>query len=209
MSAVSVTVSFNVQVGKDGLASEVIVKMLEPFAKCLALTNDGRLKKEITTNVFVYIMKQSDVVLEEEMKSEGDNGEGETGEEEQEGEEEEKLAGAESGENGEAEQAASDREEDEDEDADIMGNDADDVDMDFDAAKDPRAGGVDVVLPQLRPDFSKLAEMMFQVASEKKIRPKNRNPMYKLVKRSVSSFHRSRSNIQLIHLFVYATDSAM
>ena len=50
-------------------------------------------------------------------------------------------------------------------------------------AKDPRAGGVDVILPQLHPDFAKVAEMLLAVSSDKSVRNKNRQPIVRLVKR--------------------------
>ena len=49
-------------------------------------------------------------------------------------------------------------------------------------AKDPRAGGVDVVLVQLKPNYAELADMLFRIASDKAVRPKNRKSLYNLVK---------------------------
>ena len=42
--------------------------MIEPFAKCLAKSNDYRLKKDIHQFVFSYLIKQSDEGIEYEEK---------------------------------------------------------------------------------------------------------------------------------------------
>ena len=47
---------------------------------------------------------------------------------------------------------------------------------------DPRAGGVDVVLPQLKVDYSELAEKLVQAGGQKSVRPKNRKIAYSLAK---------------------------
>ena len=88
----------------------------------------------------------------------------------------------------EAEQEAGNNDQEDDEE---IGEDEEDENMDMDGdensfnwgAKDPRAGGVDVVLPQLCPDFAKVAEMLLTAASEKSVRNKNRQPIHRLVKR--------------------------
>merc|ERR1712071_52967 len=68
---------------------------------------------------------------------------------------------------------------DEDEELDM-----DEAESNFNwGAKDPRAGGVDVILPQLHPDFAKVAEMLLAVSSDKSVRNKNRQPIVRLVKR--------------------------
>lgn len=88
-----------------------------------------------------------------------------------------------------------DKAEENDEDAEEPGDDggeSDNGEMEEEGgnpdwgAKDPRAGGVDVVLPQLQPSYSDLANMFFQMASEKTVRSKNRKAMYRLVQWQVS-----------------------
>lgn len=168
--------------------------MLEPFAKCLATSNDFRLKKEIRQQVFTYLIKQSDEALDYEASgAENPNQQirnfNDTGVkkrkhrkkkvEESESEEEEVEEEA------EAEQQV---QQDEEEDAEIGGSDDGDDAMEVEesnvdwGAKDPRAGGVDVVLPQLKPDYAELADMLFRIASDKAIRSKNRKSLYHLVK---------------------------
>lgn len=166
--------------------------MLEPFAKCLATSNDQRLKKEITQHVFIYLIKQTDEALEYE------NNEFEIEKFlPQEKVKSSKRRKAVANANQEAEEAESEKAEAEaeavGEDDEEMGQDDEDDDLDMDAdaeegnfnwgAKDPRAGGVDVVLPQLNPDFAKVAEMLLEVASDQSVRNKNRQPIHRLVKR--------------------------
>lgn len=181
--------------------------MLEPFAKCLAFSQDFRLKKDVRQYVFTYLIKQSDagIAYDEEdaarssrLRREANNPtkkrksvpkskEEPTMEDKDESsEEEEEEEPAE-----EVEEEAEEEIEDEDEDEDL--DNADDVDEpDEDmaeieesnpdwGAKDPRAGGVDVVLPQLKLDYNKLADMLFKLGSDKSVRAKNRKAMYHLV----------------------------
>ena len=204
------------QAGGENLASSVILKMLEPFAKCLATSDDHRLRKEITQHVFIHLIKQSDAGVEEEEKaklnsrkgrkpkpdegaptaeaSEKDSNasEDKNTEESQNTEEEEsevQTTAAEPKDKEDVQEAAavesdSDLEDanepDGDDDEDDDGDDKMEIDWD---AKDPRAGGVDVVLPQLYPDYSQLADMLFKEASQTNVRTKNRQPIYRLVKR--------------------------
>merc|ERR1712136_547234 len=178
--------------GGDDLNSPTILKLLEPFAKCLATSNDQRLKKEITQHVFIYLIKQTDEALEYE------NNEFEIEKFlPQEKVKSSKRRKAVANANQEAEEAESEKAEAEaeavGEDDEEMGQDDEDDDLDMDAdaeegnfnwgAKDPRAGGVDVVLPQLNPDFAKVAEMLLEIASDQSVRNKNRQPIHRLVKR--------------------------
>merc|ERR550534_3396124 len=183
--------------GGDNLNSPTILKLLEPFAKCLAVSNDQRLKKEITQHVFIYMIKQTDEALEYEnnqfeiekflpnvnVKSSKKKSQAKSLEVEEAEKEEEEVEDEE-----EAEQEAGNNDQEDDEE---IGEDEEDENMDMDGdensfnwgAKDPRAGGVDVVLPQLCPDFAKVAEMLLTAASEKSVRNKNRQPIHRLVKR--------------------------
>merc|ERR1711874_229982 len=47
---------------------------------------------------------------------------------------------------------------------------------------DPRAGGVDVTLPQLKVDYQGLAELLFTVGSSNGVKKSNREILYKLGK---------------------------
>ena len=50
-------------------------------------------------------------------------------------------------------------------------------------AKDPRAGGVDAIIPQIKPNYSQIADMLFEMASEKSVRAKNRKAIYDIVRK--------------------------
>lgn len=185
--------------------SHVVIKMLEPFAKCLAVSQDFRLKKEIRQHIFTYLIKQSDAGLaydeEQEVKAlkrkmlarrperrrknkksrreevvddEVEDDEAEEADEQE--EQEEEAAEDEEIEAGDEDGASDVEGEEHDEDIAEM----EEPNLDW-GAKDPRAGGVDVVLPQLKPDYNKLADMLFKQASGKEVRSKNRRGMYQLV----------------------------
>ncbi len=173
--------------------------MMEPFAKCLATSNDYRLKKEVYQHVFTYLIKQSDEALEYEArglekeaivsmsdakakrKKARKNRKNGTVEVEEEPEKENQDEGNEE-KMEEDEEAEADEEEADGDGEDEMEMEESNYDW---GAKDPRAGGVDVVLPQITPDYNQLAEMLFQVASDKKVRAKNRKALYDLIKKWV------------------------
>lgn len=171
--------------------------MLEPFAKCLATSNDYRLKKDVFEHVFTYLIKQSDEALEYEakgiekaaivsmsdVKNNRKKGRHSKKVVEADVEEEEKENQDESVEE-QVNEDASDQDDDDDGD-DNMEMEESNYDW---GAKDPRAGGVDSVIPQIRPNYSELADMLFQMASEKTVRSKNRKAMYDLVKKYVPFF---------------------
>ena len=48
--------------------------------------------------------------------------------------------------------------------------------------KDPRAGGVDVTIPQLRVDCAALAEALFEAGGEKGVGQAHRTALYRLTK---------------------------
>lgn len=169
--------------------------MLEPFAKCLATSTDGRVKKEVFEHVFRYLMRQSDEALEYEakgierearlsmrdVKPKRKKGRKSTQTTESVSEEEEKENQDENVEEGT-------REEGSDDDVDDAGSDGDE-DMEMEesnfvwGAKDPRAGGVDAFIPQMRPNYGELADLLFKMGSEKSVRPQNRKGLFDLVQK--------------------------
>lgn len=48
--------------------------------------------------------------------------------------------------------------------------------------KDPRAGNVSVTLPQLKPDFTKLSDLLFKIGSDQKVSSSKRTLLYDLTK---------------------------
>jgi len=87
------------------------------------------------------------------------------------------------------EEASSDEDDDDDEideGDDASGDEENNVivedDEDFlmdETVKDPRAGKVDVVLPQLQPDFEKLADALFLAGSAKEVAKQQRDRLYR------------------------------
>ncbi|KAI9550432.1 hypothetical protein GHT06_001712 [Daphnia sinensis] len=179
--------------GGEELSSSTISKMFETFAKCLANSNDYRLKKNVHQHVFTYLIKQSDEALEYEelgldkqaiiSMSDAKANRKKSNEikkkirsffvqnEQNEETEEEinpysEIDGVEDADDGE--------------DEDAMEMEASNFDW---GAKDPRAGGVDAVIPQIKPDYNQIADMLFLMASEKSVRAKNRKSIYDIVKK--------------------------
>ena len=110
-------------------------------------------------------MRQSDVGIAYE---ESDEDDGDDDEEE----------GTENGTNG-----VDNDDDDDDEDYEDIEEDDDDVKGILDdGAKDPRAGKVDVVLPQLQPDFEKLSGALFEAGSGKQVAKLNCERLYRLSK---------------------------
>jgi hypothetical protein len=185
--------------------------MIEPFAKCLAKSNDYRLKKDIHQFIFTYLIKQSDEALEYEeqgldkqaiismsdakanrkkaMKKAKRNQVvvQEKEEEEVEEEKEEEELEEEKEDNDENVEETNEGGETEDEEEEVLGDDdmeMEESNLDW-GAKDPRAGGVDAIIPQIKPDYNQIADMLFQMASEKSVRSKNRKAIYDIVKKYV------------------------
>ena len=65
-----------------------------------------------------------------------------------------------------------------DEENNVVVDDDEDYLMD-ESVKDPRAGKVDVVLPQLQPDFEKLADALFLAGSAKEVSKQQRDRLYR------------------------------
>lgn len=186
--------------------------MLEPFAKCLATSNDFRLRKEIFEHVFTYLIRQSDEALEYEaegiekqaivsMSQSYNNwkkprkGKSKTNDQANPDENEDEESDPEPAEiEDEANEIENEEVDDENEvegdEENVVGDDGDDdmeiEESNFDwGAKDPRAGGVDAVIPQMKPNYSHLADFLFKIASDKSVRSKNRKALHDLVKKYV------------------------
>ena len=174
--------------------------MIEPFAKCLAKSNDYRLKKDIHQFVFTYLIKQSDEALEYEDQGldkqaiismsdakanrkkakKAQRNKVVVQEKEDPVEEEKKVNDENVEENNEGGET-------EDEEEEVVGDDdmeMEESNLDW-GAKDPRAGGVDAIIPQIKPDYNQIADMLFQMASAKSVRSKNRKAIYDIVKKLV------------------------
>jgi len=72
--------------------------------------------------------------------------------------------------------------EDLEEDMEEEKDDDEEEDIEDDLAVDPRAGGVDVTLPQIQVDYQGLAKLLFDLGSGTDVRKANRELLYKLSK---------------------------
>ncbi len=93
---------------------------------------------------------------------------------------EEESGDADATENGTNGDAVSGDDDDDDDYEDI--NDDDDEMLVDEDAKDPRAGKVDVVLPQLQPNYEKLSGALFEAGSGKHVSRQNCDRLYRLSK---------------------------
>jgi hypothetical protein len=178
--------------------------MIEPFAKCLAKSNDYRLKKDIHQFVFTYLIKQSDEGIEYEEKGLDKQAVISMSDakanrkkalwkakknkmqvkEEEEKEEEEQIENEKKDETVKENNEGGAETEDEEEE-EVPGDDdmeMEESNLDW-GAKDPRAGGVDAIIPQIKPNYSQIADMLFEMASEKSVRAKNRKAIYDIVRK--------------------------
>ncbi|XP_045605759.2 ribosomal RNA processing protein 1 homolog B [Procambarus clarkii] len=131
------------KVGGENLEHRVIVAILKPYFKVLALTKLDVYSRSVSDGVIRHLMRQSSLGVAHD--------EGPSSAVTTENNEDEEMADAES-ENG------SEQEE----------------------PLDPRAGQVDVCVPQLKPNFNLLADSLQSVGAVAKIRKINRQRIYQL-----------------------------
>merc|ERR1711860_182662 len=62
------------------------------------------------------------------------------------------------------------------------GSESDEEMLVEESLKDPRAGNVSVTLPQLKPDFTKLSDLLFKIGSDQKVTSSKRTLLYDLTK---------------------------
>lgn len=143
--------------GEGTLKWAKILKILRVFMYELGHSGDDRLLEEIRERIFNQLMKQSDVGIDwqEEMMMGGEGDLEEIEGEEEVGEEEEEQEELEGG-------------LEEEDDGEASGE------------LDPRAGAVDVVLPQLQVDYGKLVEKLVEFGGQKEVKLKNRRILYGL-----------------------------
>merc|ERR1719219_1792527 len=121
--------------GGEDLNGDIILKLIQPFAKELAEGDDERLAKHIEERIYQHLMRQSDIGIASE----------------------ETL-------NGEVEEVDEDMDVNEDIDDDDDKEEPEEL-LVHNEAKDPRAGNVSVTLPQLKTDFNVLADYLFKIGS--------------------------------------------
>merc|ERR1719341_2495094 len=150
------------KIGGEALDNDVIVALLQPFLKVLAISTLETLTKKISNDIIRYLMKQSDLGIEAE-----------------EGEEEMEIEEDQQDENKEllAESLKDDNENQEDIGT-LLPNG---LTIASTGPLDPRAGGVDVCLPLLKPKWEALADALQALGSIEGVKQKNRDNLYKLV----------------------------
>lgn len=157
------------KIGGDDLPAETIQLLLIPFINELARGQEDRLSQHIEERIFQHLMRQSDFGIAYEEGLDG-------------GEEDESIDGDEDAEGGEEEEEVESIDGGDSSDADETMEGDQDSSMFDDTAKDPRAGKVDVVLPQLEPDFEKIADDLFKAGSNPSVALPQRDRLYRLTK---------------------------
>ena len=165
------------KIGGENLKSEVILALVEPFANELVQQNgDERLSRHIVERIFQHLMRQSDVGIASEEVLDGDDDDEEENDEEASGNNlknfnflifntEPFFLGDDNG----------TKETDD-------GSESDEEMLVEESLKDPRAGNVSVTLPQLKPDFTKLSDLLFKIGSDQKVGASKRTLLYDLTK---------------------------
>jgi hypothetical protein len=149
------------KVGGEDLPHETVMVWIDPFIRVLKEGKEQRMRDQVEERIFRHLMRQTDegIAYEEEDDFETDD--------EEEGDEDGKESDGEMEEEDEMQR-------DSDEEGDAL-NDNDDV-------KDPRAGNVDITIPQLQIDVSTIAERLFEAGSSKDLRAPQRKALYRLTK---------------------------
>jgi len=146
------------KVGREELEYEVIDLYLQPFYKVLTKCREARLRSHVHEAVFNHLLRQSDPGIQWEAQKDV-----------------QELKNVEIlDEVGEDMEYA-------DENVKENGGQCEDVIVD-DNAEDPRAGLVNVEIPQLQVDYLKIADKLFELGSLKNIRSANRNILYTISK---------------------------
>lgn len=155
------------KVGGESLSSSVVMTFIQPWVELVTTSKDKRLREHAEERIFNHLLRQSDPGIEYQMEEDG------VGEEE----------GMELGSDGESDEGEEDEsmeggdEEDGDKKDTVTEEDAED------GAEDPRAGCVDVFIPQMSVEYSKLGEELFKLGSGDKVGHHNREALYRISKK--------------------------
>jgi len=152
------------KVGGEKLDPEVLGMFLEPYVEVVRVGDEARFRDHVVERIFNHLMRQSDPGIDWQMEEEGEGME-----EEEEGMEEE--AEDEDGSDGEN-----------NENGVSNGGVNGDAEEEMEAVEDPRAGRVDAVIPQMKVEYSKLSEKLFELGSGEGVRKANRDALYKISK---------------------------
>jgi len=145
------------KIGADSVDAKTVTLFLQPFIEVLVSSKEDRLRDHVAERIFHHLVRQSDPGIEWMMN-----------------EDQKEMGGDEDAEEAMEEDGEEQEEEDEEEQGEEGGDD--------DSAVDPRAGGIDVCLPQIQVDYQGLAQQLFDLGSGKGVRNANRELLYKLSK---------------------------
>merc|ERR1739838_181874 len=163
------------KIGGEKLENDVIIALLQPFFKVLAISTLETLIKKVSDDVIRYLMRQSDLGIEAE---EGEEMESEEEEDDKEGAEEMETEEGEQDDSNELLTEENAESENLEEDGTLLENG---LTIASTGPLDPRAGGVDVCLPQLKLNWGALADALQALGSIGGVKQKNRENLYKLV----------------------------
>ena len=144
------------KVGGSTLAPGVVEVVVGPWVELVAGSNDTRLREHAEERIFNHLLRQSDPGIDYQMEEDG------MGEEDEEGEEEEGG--------------------DDDEEMEVDGEEEETAENGADP-EDPRAGRVNVMIPQISVEYGKIGEELFQLGSKEGVRKSNRDALYRISKK--------------------------
>ena len=140
------------KVAGQNLSTDILDIFLLPFITVVRQCDEKRLRDHVVERIFNHLLRQSDPGIKWQNE-----------EFEQEDEEEEEL-----------------NEENTNEEDDGVESEQEEEEMV--APEDPRAGGVDAVIPQLSVDYLRLSEKMFELGSEEGVKNISRKALFNLSK---------------------------
>jgi len=147
------------KVSGENLEYKILDKLLEPFVAVLRGCEEMRLRDHVEERIFNHLLRQSDPGIQWQ-EQEDHNGIVNGNDDCSDGEE-----------NGS------------DTNDDGSNSDGEDMNMEENGPQDPRAGRIDVVIPQLQVEYSKLSEDLFEMGSGEGVKKANRDILYRLSKR--------------------------
>lgn len=148
------------KVGGVKLPQEVLETFLEPYYQLLSTNREPRLKEHVIQRIFNHLIRQSDAGIAWEIRKELESKQDAGMEMEEEDSEEE----------GEDTVEAEEEMEEQDDNESAS------------KAEDPRAGKVDVELPQLPVNYAQLSRKLFELGSTSGVSKSNRDSIYMLSK---------------------------
>jgi len=147
------------KVGGEKLDPQILEILLDPYVELVRTGEEHRFRDHVVERIFNHLMRQSDPGIEWQMQEDGLD--------------EEEMDEVDEGSDG------TDNESD---------NEVDDVDLkdeednEIEMVEDPRAGGIDAIIPQMNVDYNKFSAKLFELGSADGVRKANRDALYKISK---------------------------